>query len=121
MDDSTNENTPVDFSAFGPPITADRLEALVAAAVRGGGEELRRRRSGAAVVRVVVAWRRPLLVLSGLAAAAAIALIERPVAIATSEPAVDNSIAEALGVPPAYAESVEGRAHGAATATSEKP
>jgi hypothetical protein len=111
MDDHTDERTPLDFSSLGPPLTADRLETLVAAAVRGADDELRRRRSGMAVVRVVVAWRRPLLAISGLAAAAAIALLVRTAPSASSgstSTASAGSVAEELGIPAAYAESVEG-------------
>ena len=119
MDDQKNERTPVDFSSLGPSIPAARFDALVAAVARRGEDELHRRRGAVAVVRVVVAWRRPLLALSGLAAAAAITLFVRTASVttsaATTESAAAGSVAEALGVPAAFAESVEGRA---ASATS---
>jgi hypothetical protein len=69
MDEQLNEQSPVDFSSLGPPISADRFNALVAAATRRGEAELERRRSGGerTVVRVVLAWRRPVLALAGLA------------------------------------------------------
>ncbi len=115
MDDHMDERTPLDFSSLGPPLTAERLETLVAATVRDADDELRRRRSGMAVVRVVVAWRRPLLALSGLAAAAAITLFVRAApsastsaATSTTSANVAGSVAEELGIPAAYAESVEG-------------
>ena len=108
MDDHMNETRPIDFSRLGPPLAAERFEALVAAAVRVGDADLQRRRGAIAVVRVVVAWRRPLLAISGLAAAAAIALIVRTPA-AASVATTSDSVAEALGIPPAYAERVEGR------------
>lgn len=124
MDDQTSEQTPLDFSALGASLPAARFDALVAAVARRGEDELQRRRGAVAVVRVVIAWRRPLLAVSGLAAAAAIMLFVRaaPVtsAIATTESATAGSVAEALGVPAAYAESVEGRTAGAATGGSEK-
>jgi acyl-CoA reductase-like NAD-dependent aldehyde dehydrogenase len=112
MDDQMNEAAPIDFSSLGPAMPADRLEALVAATVRNADEELRRRRSGIAVVRVVIAWRRPLLALSGLAAAAAITMFVRAAPSASTSATTSasaGSVAEALGVPAAYAESVEGR------------
>ena len=112
MNDHMNERSPIDFSAIGPPLTAGLFDAGVAAAVRRGADDLRRRRSGAAVVRVVIAWRRPVLALSGLAAAAAmLAIAARPARriqpTGVREPA---TVAEALGIPGAYAEAVEGRA-----------
>ena len=121
MDDQTNERTPVDFSSLGPALPAARLDALVASVARHGEVELQRRRGAVAVVRVVIAWRRPLLALSGLAAAAAITFLVRTKPVSTSEAAAAGSVAEALGVPAAYAESVEGRTIGAASRGSEKP
>ena len=115
-DDHEHDSRRIDFAALGPPLAADRLDALAAAAVALGAEELARRERGGAVVRLVVAWRRPLLAVSGLAAAAAIALLARPVrpaALIASAPASAQSagsIAEALGIPEAYAASVEGSA-----------
>jgi len=92
------------------------MEAMVAAAMRRAAGELERRRGVVGVVRVVVAWRRPVLMLAGLAAAAAMILIvERPASgarsaagagIASNAPA---TVAEAIGIPAAYAELVEGR------------
>jgi acyl-CoA reductase-like NAD-dependent aldehyde dehydrogenase len=109
MDERESETTPMDLSALGPPVSASRLEAMVAAIVRRGEDELARRRGSAGVVRVVIAWRRPLLALSGLAAAAAVALIVRgaPASPANGQVAA-SSVAEALGIPAGYAESVEG-------------
>jgi hypothetical protein len=109
MNDHMNERSPIDFSALGPPVTAERFDAAIAAAVRRGEDDLRRRRGGAAVVRVVIAWRRPVLAFSGLAAAAAVALLVRSGARTASNFTSAGSVAEALGVPAAYAESVEGR------------
>jgi hypothetical protein len=119
MDEEMNEQSAMDFSSLGPPIAADRFDALVAATARRGEEELQRRRGGAAVVRVVLAWRRPVLALAGLAAAAAITLfIRTPVAASTTTTA--GTVAEALGIPSAYAESVEGSAQAAPHGGSEK-
>lgn len=121
MADQMNDDGPIDFSALGPALAADRLDALVAAAVLRGADDLDRRRGVTAVVRVVVAWRRPLLALSGLAAAAAIAVLVRPVRTTSSDGATAGTVAEALGIPAAYAASVEGRALDAATGGTTKP
>jgi hypothetical protein len=111
MDEHMNDQSPIDFSSLGPPIPADRFEALVAAAARHGEDELQRRRGGGgAVVRVVLAWRRPVLALAGLAAAAAIALLVRTGPAAQTQSIASSTVAEALGIPAAYAESVEGAA-----------
>jgi hypothetical protein len=120
MDDQTNERTPVDFSSLGPAVPAARFDALVTAVSRHGETELRRRRGAGAVARVVVAWRRPLLTLSALAAAAAVALFVRATPVQTTGTAAAGTIAEALGVPAAYAESVEGHTVGAVSGGSEK-
>jgi hypothetical protein len=125
MDDDEHDSGRVDFSALGPPIAAHRLDALVAATVHRGAGELARRAQDGAVIRMVVAWRRPLIAVSGLAAAAAIVLLARPVHVApnaaiasaqgsarTAAPA--GSIAEALGIPAGYAEAVEGSTRGKA-------
>ena len=121
MDEKTNEQSPMDFSSLGPPISADRFEALVAAAARRGEEELQRRRGGGAVVRVVLAWRRPVLALAGLAAAAAIALFVRTGPTAQTQSLASSTVAEELGIPAAYAESVEGIAPSAAKGATSKP
>jgi hypothetical protein len=110
MDDQMNESRPIDFSRLGPPLSSERFEALVAAAVRAGESDLQRRRGALAAIRVVVAWRRPLLAISGLAAAAAITLFVRGAPAAPKASASSDSVAEALGIPAAYAERVEGRA-----------
>lgn len=112
MNDHMNERSPIDFSALGPPVPAERFEAGIARAIERGAADLQRRRGSAGVVRVVIAWRRPVLVLSGLAAAAAaIVIASRPAPRAqlatTGAPA---TVAEAIGIPAAYAEAVEGRA-----------
>jgi hypothetical protein len=119
MDDDNR----IDFSSLGPAMARERLDVLVARAVRGGEEDLRRRRGGAAVVRAVIAWRGPLLAFSALAAAAAIALMKSAPAQMNrgTSGAAPGTIAEALGVPAAYAESVEGRAFSSAHGTTEKP
>ena len=108
------EKIPVDLSALGPPLDANRLDALVAASVARGADELRRRRAGGGIVRVVVAWRRPLLAVSGLAAAASLALLVRsaPARSGATAETASGTIAEALGIPAVYAESVEGHAAG---------
>ena len=121
MDEKPNEQPAVDFSPLGPAIPAERFDALVAAAARRAEEELQRRRRGGAVVRVVLAWRRPVLALAGLAAAAAIALLVRSGPAAQTQSVASNTVAEALGIPAAYAESVEGTAPGAANGGSAKP
>jgi hypothetical protein len=121
MDEHMNEQSPIEFSPLGAAIPADRLEALVAAAARRGEEELRRRRGGGAVVRVVLAWRRPVLALAGLAAAAAIALLVRAGPAAQTQSLASTTVAEALGIPAAYAESVEGTAPTAAQGAAAKP
>jgi hypothetical protein len=118
MDDQMNESRPIDFTRLGPPLSSERFDALVAAAVRAGDSDLQRRRGAVAVVRVVVAWRRPLLALSGLAAAAAITLLVRSAPAASSASATSDSVAEALGIPAAYAERVEG--HTASTGGAER-
>ena len=107
----------VDFSALGEPVRADRMDAMVAATMRRAVGELERRRGVVGVVRVVVAWRRPVLMLAGLAAAAAMVLIvERPASVAQSAAGTASAasapatVAEAIGIPAAYAELVEGRA-----------
>jgi hypothetical protein len=109
MNDHMNKRSPIDFSALGAPVPANRFEESIATVVRRGEDDLRRRRGGAAIVRVVIAWRRPVLALSGLAAAAAIALLVRTVQSAPPQRAESASIAEALGIPAAYTETVEGR------------
>ena len=119
MDD--RDNDPVDLSALGPVLGADRMNQLVKGALARSIPELeRRRRAGVDnVVHVMVAWRRQLLTVSGLAAAAAViaalSLPARTVAPTLwqgSSPANEESvsISEALGVPAAYVESVEGHA-----------
>jgi hypothetical protein len=118
MDDQMNR--PIDFSKLGPPLPAERFEALVAAAVRAGDADLQRRRGAIAVVRVVIAWRRPLLALSGLAAAAAITLLVRGAPTAPTASASSDSVAEALGIPASYAERVEGRAQSVSTGGVKK-
>jgi hypothetical protein len=121
MDEQMNEQSPVDFSSLGPPVSPDRFEALVAAAVRRGGDELQRRRAGGAVVRVVLAWRRPVLALAGLAAAAAIVLLVRTGPAVQTQSRASDTVAEALGIPAAYAESVEGTAPSTTQGGSAKP
>ncbi|HEV8410829.1 MAG TPA: hypothetical protein VGQ30_09990 [Gemmatimonadaceae bacterium] len=112
MDEQLDEQSPVDFSSLGPSISADRFNALVATATRRGEAELERRRGGGerTVVRVVLAWRRPVLALAGLAAAAAIALLVRTGPAAQTQSLASSTVAEELGIPAAYAESVEGTA-----------
>jgi hypothetical protein len=120
MDDQMSESGPLDFSRLGPPLAAGRLDALIAAAVRAGDADLQRRRGAVAVVRVVVAWRRPLLALSGLAAAAAITLLLRGSPVAPAAAPNEVSVAEALGIPAAYAERVEGRASSASAGGAQR-
>ena len=120
MDDQMNESRPIDFSRLGPPMSAERFDALVAAAVRAGDADLQRRRGALAAMRVVVAWRRPLLTMSGLAAAAAIALIVRATPSTSRESDTTDSVAEALGIPSAYAERVEGHAVSASSKGVER-
>jgi hypothetical protein len=125
--DDGRDALPIDFSSFGPPLTVERFDAAVAQAAARGARELERRRSGAGVVRIVVAWRRPLLAISALAAAASVMLLVRPARQATlagaaSSAATESStIAEALGIPASYAESVEGRWTVAPAQSKEKP
>jgi hypothetical protein len=115
MRDPIEDDVPFDLSELGPAVGRDRLDALVQAAMRRGAPELARRRRGLAVVRLIVTWRRPLLAFSGLAAAAATVLFlrtgaaARPTSGQTVDDSATSSIAESLGVPSAFAQSVEGR------------
>ena len=107
-DDHVRDSDRIDFSVLGPPLDADRLDALIAAAAARGSGELARRERGGGVVRLVVAWRRPLLAVSGLAAAAAIVLLlprshERDRRVRANITQSVGSIAEALGIPETYA------------------
>jgi acyl-CoA reductase-like NAD-dependent aldehyde dehydrogenase len=120
MTERDRDSEAVDFSPLGSPVPAARLEEMVAAAVRRGSPELARRRGAVGVVRVVVAWRRPVLVMSGLAAAAAMAMMVRSAPVrgaagASGEAAPARSIAEALGIPAGYATAVEGTSRDGAT------
>ncbi len=107
-----------DFSALGPSVVRARFDEMVAAAVRRGAAELERRRGATGVVRVLMAWRRPVLVLSGLAAAAAMVLTLRAPSRAAAREMVSpdsgGSIADALGIPAGYAAAVEGYPNGGA-------
>lgn len=121
MDDRRLEHVPFDLSLLGPPLATDRLETLVAGVMRRGDGELARRRGAGGVARVVWAWRRPLFVASGLAAAAAGALFANLGPGTPASPGETATVSEALGVPPAFAESVEGRTATAIPVQREKP
>ena len=111
MRDDQHDSGRVDFSALGPPVAAGRLEALAAAtARRAAGELARRARGGGGVIGIVIAWQRPVLAFSALAAAAAILVIAgRPASQAqlATDVRAPATVAEALGIPAAYAYEVE--------------
>ena len=56
------DDSPIDYSSLGPPISAARFDALVAKVGRAAQPELQRRRARRGLMRVVVAWRKPLMV-----------------------------------------------------------
>ena len=122
MTEHDRDDQPVDFSALGPPLAADRFDELVAAVAHRGADELARRANSDGVIGIVFAWRRPVLALSALAAAAAILLIVRnPVQSAQlAELRGPATVAEAIGIPAAYAYDVE-RASRADTRPTERP
>ena len=118
---SPDDPTPIDLFALGPALDGAHFDALVDQALQASATELERRRTRPTLALVVVQWRRPVLSLVGLAAAAAVALTVVPArspraslgaaTVATAGAAFSDSasVAEWLGVPSAYASMVEGR------------
>lgn len=128
MTDDRDES-PIDYASLGPPISSARFDALVANVSRAAQLELHRRqerrREQRGLMRVVVAWRKPLVVASGLAAAAAFAIMLRTSPVTTlavagrGEGTVASdtlTVATALGIPAEFTSSVEGN-----TATTPEP
>lgn len=124
MTDDRDES-PIDYSSLGPPISSARFDALVANIGRAAQPELQRRRERrreqrseqGGLLRVVVAWRKPLMLASGLAAAAGLAVMLRTspvtsVIVASRDVGAIASdtltIATALGIPVEFTTSVEG-------------
>ena len=116
MTDDRDES-PIDYSSLGPPISSARFDALVANIGRAAQPELQRRREQGGLLRVVVAWRKPLMLASGLAAAAGLAVMLRTspvtsVIVASRDVGAIASdtltIATALGIPVEFTTSVEG-------------
>lgn len=120
MTDDRDES-PIDYSSLGPPISSARFDALVANIGRAAQPELQRRRERRSeqggLLRVVVAWRKPLMLASGLAAAAGLAVMLRTspvtsVIVASRDVGAIASdtltIATALGIPVEFTTSVEG-------------
>ena len=120
MTDDRDES-PIDYSSLGPPISSARFDALVANIGSAAQPELQRRRERRSeqggLLRVVVAWRKPLMLASGLAAAAGLAVMLRTspvtsVIVASRDVGAIASdtltIATALGIPVEFTTSVEG-------------
>jgi len=117
--DHDGDDVPLDLSSLGPPISAPRFDALVASIGRAAAPELQRRRAARGLARVVVAWRRPLMIASGLAAAAGFAVMLRIAPVTTTGSLVATTstttadtltVSTALGIPADLAASVEGTA-----------
>jgi hypothetical protein len=119
------DDSPIDYSSLGPPISSARFDALVANVGRAAQPELERRREQyreqsrehRGLMRVVVAWRKPLMVASGLAAAAGFAVMLRTspvtaVIVASRDVGTIASdtltVSTALGIPAEFTSSVEG-------------
>lgn len=115
--DADRDGTPLDLSALGPPLVADRWDAMVAGALRASEGELARR-TRPSISRAVVAWRRPVLAVASLAMAAALVLIVVPQQRATrtsveasrGSSQVASTVAESIGIPGDWAPRVEGSA-----------
>ncbi len=111
------DDSPIDYSSLGPPISSARFDALVASVGRAAQLELQRRREQRGLMRVVAAWRKPLIVASGLAAAAGFAVMLRTspvtaVIVASRDVGTIASdtltVSTALGIPAEFTSSVEG-------------
>ncbi len=115
------DDSPIDYSSLGPPISSARFDVLVANVGRAAQPELQRRREQSreqrGLMRVVAAWRKPLIVASGLAAAAGFAVMLRTspvtaVIVASRDVGTIASdtltVSTALGIPAEFTSSVEG-------------
>lgn len=124
---SADEATPLDLSALAPRLDVARREARIAAILQASHAELARRQRRPSLALVVVEWRRPVMSLAALAAAAAVTLFVMPARSAATATATfaygaapaDSSVASLLGVPADYAGWVEGSAGSTSTRSAK--
>lgn len=126
---AADEERPLDLSALGPRLDPARREASIAAILQASQAELARRQRRPSLALVVVEWRRPVMSLAALAAAAAVTLFVMPARFAATATATatfaygaapaDSSVASLLGVPADYAGWVEGSAGSTSTRSAK--
>ena len=105
---SEDHNRPIDLSALDPTSDRPRFERMVGSIKSSAAGDLSARRARRDAIIVLASWRRPML-----AAAAVVAVVSATILASVQVPdtyvgPTTDGIAEAMGVPEAIAQWIDG-------------